>query len=354
MREFMKWLIALAPPSMILATLVIMSSASAWQASDIFSSSIPVSSSGQVEYRRAATEALIEVLSKSSGRREGDVNDNSALATDLKQAYRWVAQYQYDTVKTYGGKDQLMLKISFPEKYVMDLIRLGRLPYWPQNRPQALLFVVGQSEGKLELLNDQPAFRTMLEKVSNKFGLAPIYPSQYVAKRINLQHLWALDRMKVQLATEGLSQDAILIVRLRPLAFNTVDTDWLLIENGVETSGAEMSPSPELAMESVYTWLVGQWARHQTIDLKSHYNEFVISVNNIKNYEDSLQVLNYLESLKEVKSVFVSEVQPQHMNIAVSLNTDWDKFVILLKRSKKLSPELNQKDSYMHYFWWNG
>jgi hypothetical protein len=318
---------------------------------DIFQAQVPVTSGETENYKVGAKAALIQVLAKASGQTEDAIRSNSALATDLSQAARWVREYQYISSQV-NGETRQYLQVSFPEKYITDIIKIARLPFWPPNRPEPLIFVVIDQGGKLSLLNDKPGMEAEIARDADRFGLAPLFPNRYVIRKVNIASLWQQDIAKIESATYGQSQDAIFVIRLKSLAFNTIDADWFLLEGEEQYRGAGIAGSLDESLDNAFAWLGRHYSSRAAMNLHYGQNEFVLSIANVVDYSDYTKVVKYLEELNVVSGVVVTQVEDSRMNVAVSLNTDFDKFLSILEQGGKLPLELNQPDQYRHYLYW--
>ncbi|MCY4044533.1 MAG: DUF2066 domain-containing protein [Cellvibrionales bacterium] len=318
---------------------------------DIFEAQVPIESRQGDNYKSGAKAALVQVLAKSSGQTEAAIRANSALATDLAQAARWVEQYQYLSSQV-NGETRQYLQVSFPEKYITDLIKIARLPFWPPNRPEPMVFAVMEQGGKVSLLNDKPGMEAEIARDASRFGLAPLFPNRYITRKINPVSLWQHDVAKIESATYGQSQDATFVIRCKALAFNTIDADWLLIDGEEQFRGAGIAGSLDESLDTAFAWLGKHYSSRAAMNLQYGQNEFLLSIANVVDFDDYTQVVQYLESLNVVSGVAVTQVEDSRMNVAVSLNTDFDKFLSLLEQGGRLPRELNQPDQYRHYFYW--
>ena len=319
---------------------------------DLYTALIPVQSESASDYNKAASYALVEVLAKSSGKTSEEIDSISALATDIRQAHRWVAQFHYE--RATEPNEGLRLRVTFSEKYVLGLLQLARLSYWPASRPAPLLFAITQTGGNWVLLNHQEAFIEKVQQIGATYGLQFSLPDEAELKRVSLQALAYVDQTKLISTFSDSLPDGVMVLQVNPLAFNTVELNWTLLTQDDLKSSREVGGSLDAALDSFYQKLVTHWSPAQVIDLKSQHNEYMLSVDNVRTHGESLQVIAFLESLTEVNSVFVTAIEGERVNLAVSLNTTWEKFVHALERSQKFEKELQSSDAYMHYYSWKG
>ncbi len=327
---------------------------------DFYSASVPVPDRGQDAFKQGLRDALVQVLVKASAEPAARIMQSSRLAVDLERGDRLASQFSYITKKTVSAsgveQEALFLKASFPEKTVTDLLQTANLRFWPNNRPQILLWPVIKRGGAAHIASidsEQNArLITMMGDKATKYGL-PWVLGELKAQN-NAERLWQWDNAAIESISKPYNKNVILVSRLGITSDNRGMGGWLLIDHGRATKFDVNARSLEEFVERGMALAAKKLASRYAVKLSSENNEIILVVNRVDSDEKYQALISYLEKLNVVDRVYLLNATGQTLRLAVTLKSDVEQLKKILGQHNKLLPDMDDEMSaYQLSLYWN-
>ena len=157
---------------------VISSQVQAYQdGSWLYQIDVPVASQNAADRKAAASTGLLSVLSRVSGL--SSVPRNAEIAQALADPQRYYTAYNYHSKNQSKGREKQMLaRFSFQRDAVVALANAAQLPLWWEARPEVVVWLAVEQEGRRTLLNassDHPLVQQVLSYAQRR-GLPVKFP----------------------------------------------------------------------------------------------------------------------------------------------------------------------------------
>lgn len=223
------------------------------------------------ETRREALPALMtEVLGRVVGEPDAEIllQRWPSAQSEVKNAERYLAQFLYQRVNVGPDSEgQLILRAKFEPSAIERVVQRLAMPQWGADRPELLVVLAWQGEGKRAVLASSPSSQIEaelsdeLENVANSAGLPIALPL------MDLQDQRHLSEQELRAGfTDGLldvasryGADAVLFGRARvmnaaavvdgepvpPFSSRNAEMSWSLHQRGQATSYADSTSSVE-------------------------------------------------------------------------------------------------------------
>ncbi len=311
------------------------------QVHGLYEAEVPVAGQGVDQRNEAIREALAQVLLKVSGNRT--VAAHKGVATDLRNASRYVQEYRYRLVPgkipalpsppedgagitramaegaeaqaampIASPEPQRLLMVSFDEQAVNHLLRERGLPVWGINRP-AILFWVGIEEGEHRRLLTPDLDGKLIEvfeETEAGRGLPLLMPLMDLEDqfRLRVSDLWGGFEINIRQASERYGPDLILTGRMVRVSKGIWRARWILYqENAMRQWGSEATDSLSLArlgMQELADLLAEQYALVAGNDQVVRLRIQIGNVGNLKDYSSVSRFLRGFDLVERANLVF--------------------------------------------------
>lgn len=307
-----------------------------------YSASVPVASQSARERERAAGVGLREVLVRISGVEDLDQYPDAVSA--LSRASSHLEQYSYERVRGATGRMTEHLVMTFSPAAVERILRSAGLPYWPVQRPDALVWLVEDdiTEGK-RLVNDtgSPILQGLFS-ASQKRGLPLLLPLLDLEDQlaISAEQVWNLDQETVLAASERYNADTVLIGRYSRTSTGQWWTSWQFFHRGdgrnFDLRGEDGVVVGQQALAPLANYLAGLYALKANPESASRLYVQVSPVNDFGNYR---KTLDYLHKLPVVTSYSLLAVTGESLLFSFELNGTFDQLKNALSLDGKMRPQ---------------
>lgn len=193
------------------------------QASTVVSvneASVAVSDQSSTTQKKAARQALEQVVIKITGQRSA--TSNSAVRAMLSQPERYLRAYRFDVVN-----GQLSYVAEFDSQTVIKVIRDAGLPVWGQRRPDTLLWLATEDEnGNRQIIDDgaKGPVSSRLRELAVERGVPVVFPLMDLDDSVNISvfDVWGRFARTLQTASVRYQPDYIVGARLYKVKMNAV------------------------------------------------------------------------------------------------------------------------------------
>ena len=279
----------------------------------LFTGAVPVWSRDGSERKEATVRALLQVLTRVSGR--SSLSENAALLEGLASAQRLVRSYRYVATRTAAG---LGLEVRFEPRFVEQLLIDVGLSVWPGNRPNVVVWMVrGGTESRLR--EPDPQLGSLVRDYSGRHGFLVRLPLLDLEDRraIAPNDVSRLRRERLWRASSRYLADSILsgVVVGEGSAWSGrwsyLYGDQLM--NFAVSAGSEAGVL-RTALDTVRAALVERQSLDQSTALAVPVR---LSLGGLDHFVDYAELLRYLHDLDLVRSAAVLRVDRRQLLVAL-------------------------------------
>lgn len=315
---------------------------SAAEVTDLYQAQAPIKSQSEQDRNRVAPELLKQIVIKVVGdRRAVEQADISALVTD---AERYIDQFYYQYAPNTGsatGEQQLVLTLDFNAKGINTALQRIGLPVWDKVRPESLIWVAIEYEGKQLLIgeDDEHALLSYIEHAAQRRGIPLLIPLMDLQDQTQLtfNELSIGNNSAIKQASERYGAAVVVTARLRGTAEAT-DISWQALL-GEETECWSSQGEAHTAMRSGVEELADRLGRRLNIALSgADDTELAIQVTDIHDYAGYSRLMDYLGSLQAVSDIKVGSLGSEKLDLVLRIQADPTRFRQLLSMGQVLQP----------------
>lgn len=266
-----------------------------------------IAKSQSVEDKNAAfKEALTSVLKRVMAGE--DILHDSVVQVALADAGHFIKQYQYSLIESNSDENSSarIMRVLFNEQDVLNLMKTSRLKVWGETRPETLLWLVVEENGRRSFLRADmmPEVNNAVKKAAKQAGLPLLFPllDMEEQQRISVSDVLSAYSKPLLTVSEGYGVVSILAGRV----VKTEDcwkADWAFhfdenIEQWTLPCGT-LNDAILIGMEGAY----GRLSKYYAVKPDIHETGSVIlKVSGSGGVNDRNRVVHYLNSLTMVKS----------------------------------------------------
>ena len=305
---FLLWMV-LAPQNLFAAQIV-----------DLYQVNVPVKTQSVDERDKAFGQALGEVVVRVTGQKNSLSNVSVRQAQSLAKSYVQSFSYQKELV---DDVEQLLLYANFDERAVNRMLRASDLGIWDGNRPDTLLWLAVEQNGKRSIqVNDGGSpLMSALESATEKRALPFTLPLMDFEDSANISvvDVWGLFTSSLQKASRRYGSESILAGRLSYNGERYTGRVVLLFRN--QRFDAEIQLLSERQLAQAITDLVGNnLSSHYAIRSVSDSENPVLEIENVSKVASYAGVIDYLKSLTSVRDVMVINVKGDRLMLELVID----------------------------------
>ena len=333
---------------------------------NLYQAEVLTDSQSDAQRRIDASEGLLQVLKRVSGRSE--ILRNPIIVAALKTPEQYYSEFSYarvDAAKTETGVEPVpdsqgtvaqrqVMRIRFAPSLIAKILREADLPVWGSNRPSVLSWMAIDDESGRQVLGEanESLFSKTLTQVAQARGVPLLLPLWDLedSRGVSSSEIWGRFLGRIEAASQRYSPDKILVFRAEPEFSNQWRGDWSLGEGGQWRSGtvygetqAQLATSLVAALASV---LSEQYA------VTSTRSEVLLTVEGITEIQDYAEVSRYLEGLTQVMSVQPVRVLSDMIEFKLRSEGEVQQIIDVIALDRKLSLlRLDESSSTLWYRW---
>lgn len=309
---------------------------------NFFSGMVPVNNRSQASFQEGASDALLQVLVRASVQPASLLNANTIIQQDLNNADKYAAQFSYQAIDE--DETHLIMKVTFPEKIVSQLLIKAGVQYWPSKRRGVLLLPVINSSTGRHLITDTQ-WLDELNQAGQRYGL----PMEIATVVENVDALWPVNTEYVNQLLMAHKKTLAVIVAIN--ANNSTSANWQIIgDEQVPVTTINANNTAELSDKGI-AWVANQMVLKDAVVLAAGGQTEVMTITNVKSYEHYEQVLAYLKQVSIVDSVSLVAVKKDQLTLNIVLKSAISEFDRLLTIQRKIKVLADDKGLKTYY--WN-
>ncbi len=309
------------------------------------------------ERLKVASIALRQVLLKVAGDRAA--LDTVDLAPLLSQSAGLIQQYQYRQVNKISdditAPEQLEVVLSFNEISLNNAIRDLGLPLWSKSRPEVLVWLSVDNDGKRTILSADDVNKTSVKSLKHAAdlrGLPILMPVMDLQdqSQVKVADLWAGFSESVESASQRYGSPVILMANATIEANGASHIRWHSLING-ESEKWQSRGNITNAMRSGVDELTDRLARRfsQVVSNNQYASRLSLQISNVKNYADYSRTMAYLKSLQYVSELTLISLSKEDITVSLALKGDLNIFKQTLTIDRTLVSEPYSTEDSLNY-----
>lgn len=340
------------------------------EVTNLYNASVPVPTrDNERERQQAYSAALQEVLLKLSGRQ--DTLENPEIKRGINNPQSYVESWTYRTApvptapgSTTTGEEQLYLQVGFFPSEIQNLLNTARIPIWPQNRPETLLWIVVQEElGPRTIfgttVENDPVLMQQIQAAAEKRGLPILLPLlDFTDQRsLPVEQLWSFDQLAIRQASLRYGDESILALRIfKSISGETIGkAQYLFRDQVIDLDFVENALQP--VVEGTINLVAEQLASNYAVLLSGAEGntEVIMTVDGIKGLKDYAELMQYTNGLTTVTKVDLVSVANGVVQLRLFTSGQLRQLMESIALDRKMSPVVDATrtgvDVAMHYQW---
>ncbi len=321
---------------LVLATILLISMGSAHAQSDAYSVEVAVADRSADEQQSAYVAAMRRVLLNNSG--DKTLLNRDEIRTGLRNAEQYVSGFTYRTplpgtvvstdipitqlVRDSGEATQLMM-VTFDRSLIRELIlsssgvtpdEQAPVPLARQSN-SALVWLLIQDTGRDIMISDPAAsnVQARARELAGALGISLVFPVGDDADKqaVSVSDLLGMNVEAMQLGSERYEQDTVLVGSLRRSSMRGWTGQWIKLSDDQQSTTDFDSETLDDALQQGISILV------ENSDADSSYRyggpassgtEGLVWVGSVTSLADYSSVINFLEAVPSVGTVYPKEV----------------------------------------------
>lgn len=307
----------------------------------LYEAEVPVADQSAGTRGAALRSAMTEVLVRVSGDRA--VERQPGVATLLAEPGPYVQQFGYRPAPA-AGELPWRLWVRFDGAGLERAMRDRGLPYWGRERPETLVWVAVEQDGRRQLLGEPDAseVKDRLQAAARRRGLPLIFPLMDLEDRtrVNFSDVWGGFLEPVLAASARYRPQALLVGRLHQSDTGAWQASWTLRvqESEQRWSGSDLQLMA-LTAAGIDRAADELAARYAILDTGGDGGRLRIRVAGVLGTGDYVRLNRYFASLSAVQSAQLQALAGNRAEYLLQLQGDEQGFERALAIGSVLRPD---------------
>lgn len=289
-----------------------------------------------IERKRAAGDALLEVLSRLTGL--ASIPRTPEVSRALAQADAFYSRYVFFNRRDALGVQETYVRIIFQEAALQELLRTAQLPVWWSQRPRVMVWLVLDESGRREILDasSQHPLVSALQERARQRGIKLDLPLMDLddTLAVSSADVWGKVGQSVDAAAERYGADLVLVGRVSlnvPLAFDeqTFRGDWEVWLEGQPVAETFRSAGALTAAEAGIDMVADRLAERYAV-LPREGRVQRVEIGGVQDPTDYASLMRYLIGLEFLDNVDVTAIDDSTLHVDVTTRAQIDQLVMLL------------------------
>lgn len=303
----------------------------------LYEVAVPVASQAPAERSRASRDALLVMLSRTTGL--AHVPRSELIKTALDNAESFYTSFGF----TQTPEGDLELVVQFDPQAILELQKRAALPIWRSARERIVAWLVLDQNGVRTLVGAAAADPLVgaLTQRARERGVDLSLPLLDLEDQLQVTPavVWGQLAQVLEPASTRYGADALLVGRLAATAAadgsELWQADWeLWLDNEVvpfETAAGDLAAQGSQIVDLIADELA---ARNAVLGTRS--DQLQLAVSGIRNAADYAGLLDYLEGLEFIDVVFVRTLNGDRLRIDLLTRADAEQLRALFEADRKL------------------
>ncbi|WP_196138297.1 DUF2066 domain-containing protein [Aliikangiella sp. G2MR2-5] len=295
----------------------------AWavEVENLYQVEVAVKDQSQSARWKAAVTGFKEIMVRRSG------SEQVLSAHEVQKAYSKVTAYlqrfEYEAIESDDPEQVFNLVLHYEPRLIDQLIQEAGMPIWSSNRPLTIMWFVVEESLQRQVLKGneevQPQVE-MLRSEARRRGLPVIFPLMDLEDQVNISQsdIWGRFSMPIAEASQRYAADAIIFGRIAQLGEGW-EARVTYYNEGEEESLDLNESSIELLYASLTNHLAEMLCTKYCVVEQLQTNQLLMQVSNVGSFAAYKSLQKYLDGLSSVRSIEVSRIASNHVELKVSL-----------------------------------
>lgn len=305
---------------------------------DLYSVELPVADQTTAQRLNVFNQAFRNVIVKLTGSQ--NVLEQASLKRPLNNSARYVRQFRYfqqelEATDEMLETSQLMLKVTFNQDAVEDLLRQNGIAIWGKQRPSTLLLVSYDVNKNVSLVSSDTNDDVvgMFDQLANRLGLPVLYPLLDLEDRVQLgvRDVLDLNEQSIETLAARYAPDAVLIGNITGRSGKGWEGRWQIRTSTQIANWSHQAHGRDEVMQQLMArlaqTLAGEYALNAYVDAEQ---DILFTVDGVFRIQDHIKVQSYLQSLDAVELSRPVQFSPDKVVYRVSLHSSSDDLTRLI------------------------
>ena len=334
-------------------------------ANSFFTAYVEVKTPDKSQFKQASSEALLQILEKSTGRSANELLSHNTIKHEVDKASGAVQQFSYQQDTQQGVQTHYLLA-SFSKAKVRKLLQDANFKMLLDRRPSIAVVVILQHEGQFTILKPgsevlDADYNDLLRSTTvNGINAEPITKSNLT--KLSANKLWNFNKHYINSLATKFKVDNVLVIRLaRVPSGRWVGGSTLISQSAptkpfktIELNNEQFSQ----VLNPLFKKINLHWLGLYAVKLSHSQYEVVLQVEGINNFVAFKQLTQELESMSVVDQVYILQTESQSVMLSVALKSDFLTFNQHLSEHKSLrasevmsTDDTAEVSQVLHYLW---
>jgi hypothetical protein len=292
--------------------------------------------------QQAMRASLATVFIRVTG--DSEVINRPMIQEALSTTSAYVSQYRYantDEVITIAGavRPAQQLWLEFSQSAIERLLQNAQLPVWSDIRPEILLWVATDNQGRRIADADSSPVQ-MIKRLAQARGVPLALPSLDLTDRraLTATRLWARDETAIKNASSRYGADGVLAGRIVTASANIWRANFILMYNQRSHYFSAESDNTTSLLQNIINQMTQVLAQTNSVVVNDDaaLPSVLIAVDNVTRFSTYADILKRFSALSSVSHVMLQEVNKPYLLINVHYQGSQDRLLSQLKVIKRL------------------
>lgn len=305
--------------SIVFCLLFALSVPQLFAATDLYSAEVAVADSSAEARKASVRQAFEQVLIKASGHR--NLSGRSGMKTLLNHAEDYVQQFRYrsEAAENEDEPEKRWMWVAFEKTAVQNALRDIGLSSWEKGRPEVLLWMAQDVNGRRHLLDQERDTELVqaLKSTAEQRGMSLLLPIMDLEDQsaLRVSDVWTLDQNSITKASARYGEQLVLAARLRQAGAGW-KAKWTLFigerQKSFSSAGSDAAAAISSGLGKVMDWMADQFVPAGDSDSSQSVMLRILDVDGLQDYS---RVMQLLETLDVVSTYAVEEASGNQLLI---------------------------------------
>lgn len=337
----------------------------------------PVAERSEAELKRAAAEAMAEVLIRVSGQQGVVQHPRLRAALDEARSYLRTFRFERRSLKDEaagnsgvdgeavsgnpemdepaGGGDietETVLLVSFIPSRITGLLQEVGLPVWTDKRPEVLMWLSVDQDGSRQFVSraSHPKLVERLEAQAERRGISYRFPILDLrdSSALSPAQVWRLDTIAVRSASRRYKSKHVVVGRMSALSGERWLGDWVYLAGGKRELISEGTGVDQLDFgRKVADAVAGAMAETYAIRGSGlGASTITVHLSGIEDFASYADAVSYLEGLAAVEHANVQWQAGENILLSLQLRTAAERLQDYLALDNRLLESEEERNFY--------
>jgi hypothetical protein len=335
--------------SIVFGSLFLLFAPQLFAATDLYSAEVAVADTSPEARKASVRQAFEKVLIKVSGHR--NLAGRNGVKELLESAEGYVQQFRYRSQASEDEEEpeKRWMWVAFEKTAVQNALQNIGLSSWEKGRPEVLLWMAQDREGRRRLLDQEKdaAVVQALKTTANQRGLPLLLPIMDLEDQsaLRVSDVWTIDQERIEKASARYGEQLVLVGRLRQSGAQWTSKWTLFIgdrQKKFSSVGGGVEATVSAGINKVMDWMADQFVPAGDANFSEAVMLRVLGVQGLPDY---YRLMRLLESLDVVSSYAVQEVSGDQLLIQTKVRGGRDILKQRLSLEAALTPVASVPDN---------